>query len=223
MPSVYVNKHIQRQKVNFAVPLCLRLLPTLVRVLPYSSSITGTPVFIYLFRWTYSLAHFYYFCINLFQQRDPLFDTSDNILYQFNVKYFFDWHDYTCSSTTLSRISIFQSFFVHSFKMIFYVVILKKRLKTTTLEAIKRTNNSRFALRKKGTFEQLTLLIARLKLFRTYKLLSKPLVLCYFYMQSTFNVVMTCLFIKENFFIKIMVVSKLKKKTKKIARNQEKE
>ena len=109
--------------------------------------------------------------------------------------------------------------------MIFYVVILKKRLKTTTLEAIKRTNNSRFALRKKGTFEQLTLLIARLKLFRTYKLLSlsKPLVLCYFYMQSTFNVGMTCLFIKENFFIKIMVVSKLKKKTKKIARNQEKE
>ena len=107
--------------------------------------------------------------------------------------------------------------------MIFYVVILKKRLKTTTRGAIKRTDNSRFALRKKGTFEQLALLIARLKLFRTYKLLSKPLVLCYFYMQSTFNVVMTCLFIKENFFIKIMVVSKLKKKTKKIARNQEKE
>lgn len=109
--------------------------------------------------------------------------------------------------------------------MIFYVVILKKRLKTTTLEAIKRTDNSRFALRKKGTFKQLALLIARLKLFRTYKLLSlsKPLVLCYFYMQSTFNVGMTCLFIKENFFIKIMVVSKLKKKTKKIARNQEKE
>ncbi len=49
--------------------------------------------------------------------------------------------------------------------MIFYVVILKKRLKTTTLEAIKRTDNSRFALRKKGTFEQLALLIARLKLF----------------------------------------------------------
>ena len=43
--------------------------------------------------------------------------------------------------------------------MIFYVVILKKRLKTTTLEAIKRTDNSRFALRKKGTFEQLALLI----------------------------------------------------------------
>lgn len=64
--------------------------------------------------------------------------------------------------------------------MIFYVVILKKRLKTTTLEAIKRTDNSRFALRKKGTFEQLTLLIARLKLFRTYKLLSlsKPFVEC---------------------------------------------
>ena len=78
---------------------------------------------------------------------------------------------------SLDRISIFQSFFVHSFKMIFYVVILKKRLKTTTLEAIKRTDNSRFALRKKGTFEQLALLIARLKLFRTYKLLSKPLVL----------------------------------------------
>ena len=30
-------------------------------------------------------------------------------------------------------------------------------------------------------------------------------------------------FHKKNFFIKIMVVSKLKKKTKKIARNQEKE
>ena len=107
--------------------------------------------------------------------------------------------------------------------MIFYVVILKKRLKTTTLEAIKRTDNSRFALRNKRYIWTIGSINCSTKVISNIQTIIKATCLMLFLHAVDFQRGYDLPFHKKNFFIKIMVVSKLKKKTKKIARNQEKE